>query len=71
MGAQSITTISMNLAGSVVRIATTIKDVGFDLHILRAYGTSVLLNSVLFVQIIMYKENMERFMEGLRDKKKE
>jgi hypothetical protein len=70
-GAQSVATISMNLVGSVVRIATTIKEIGFDLHILRSYGTSVLLNSVLFAQIIMYKENTERFLERLRDKKKE
>lgn len=70
-GAQSIATISMNLAGSMVRIATTIKEIGFDFHILRSYGTSVLLNSILFAQIMMYRSNTELFLEGLRDKKKE
>jgi hypothetical protein len=70
-GAQSIATISMNLAGSLVRIATTIKEIGFDFHILRSYGTSVLLNSILFAQIMMYRSNTELFLEGLRDKKKE
>ena len=70
-GAQSVTTISMNLAGSLVRIGTTIKEIGFDFHILRSYGTSVLLNAMLFVQIILYRKNTEIFMEKLRDKKRE
>ena len=70
-GAQSVATLSMNLAGGVVRIATTIKEIGFDLHILRSYGTSVLSNSVLLAQIVMYGKNTERFLEELRDKKKE
>ena len=69
-GAQSITTITMNLAGSLVRIGTTIKEIGFDFHILGSYGTSVLLNMILFVQIVMYRKNTELFLEKLSDKKK-
>jgi hypothetical protein len=69
-GAQSTTTIGMNLVGSLVRIGTTIREIGFDFHILRSYGTSVLLNAILFVQILMYRENTEIFLVKLRDKKK-
>ena len=42
--------MSMNLASGLVRIATTIKEIGFDFHILRLYGTSALLNSILFAR---------------------
>lgn len=70
-GAQSIATISMNLTGSLVRIATTIKEIGFDFHILRSYGASVTLNTILFVQILMYKANTEHFLDDLKKKKKE
>lgn len=61
----------MNLTGSLVRIATTIKEVGFDFHILRSYGVSVALNTVIFTQILMYKTNTERFLESLKEKKKD
>lgn len=70
-GAQSIATTCMNLAGSLVRIATTIKEVGWDFHILRSYGTSVTLNAILFTQIMMYKSNTEKFLKSLREKKAE
>jgi hypothetical protein len=70
-GAQSIATTSMNLAGSLVRIATTIKEIGFDFHILRSYGASVTLNTILFAQILMYKENTKQFLENLKKKKME
>lgn len=68
-GAQSIVTTGMNLAGSAVRIATTIKEVGWDFHILRAYGTSVFFNVILFSQILMYKSNTEKFLKRLAEKK--
>ncbi|KAL3789925.1 hypothetical protein HJC23_010610 [Cyclotella cryptica] len=69
-GAQSLATTGLNLVGTLVRIGTTIKEVGWDFHILRAYGVSVALNFILFVQLIVYKENTERFLKSLRDKKK-
>mmetsp|Transcript_19205 Transcript_19205/g.40508 ORF Transcript_19205/g.40508 Transcript_19205/m.40508 type:complete len:258 (-) Transcript_19205:199-972(-) len=70
-GAQSIATTSMNLAGSLVRMATTIKEVGWDFHILRSYGVSVFFNTVLCTQIFIYKENTEKFLKSLSEKKKE
>ncbi len=68
-GAQSIATTSMNLAGSLVRIATTIREIGFDFHILRSYGASVTLNAILFVQILIYKANTKQFLDDLKKKK--
>ena len=58
-GAQSIATTGLNLIGTLIRIGTTIKEVGWDFHILRAYGVSVTLNSMLFLQLVLYKENTE------------
>ena len=69
-GAQSIATTSMNLLGSLVRIATTIKEVGWDFHILRAYATSVTFNTILCAQILMYRANTERFLRDLKGEKK-
>jgi hypothetical protein len=69
-GAQSLATTGLNLVGTLVRIGTTIKEVGWDLHILRAYGVSVTLNSMLFMQLILYKENTEIYLQSLKKKKK-
>ena len=70
-GAQSLATTTMNLTGSLVRVATTIKEVGWDYHILRSYGTSITLNAILFAQILMYKANTEKFLKSLKEKKKD
>lgn len=70
-GAQSLATTGLNLVGTLVRIGTTIKEVGWDFHILRAYGVSVALNSMLFAQLIVYKENTQNFLNSLKAKKSE
>ena len=70
-GAQSIATTGLNLIGTLIRIGTTIKEVGWDFHILRAYGVSVTLNSMLFLQLVVYKENTETYLKSLKQKKKE
>lgn len=70
-GAQSVATTGMNLTGSLIRIATTIKEVGWDLHILRSYGISVFLNTMIFSQILVYKANTEKFLKSLQEKKKD
>jgi hypothetical protein len=70
-GAQSLATTGLNLVGTLVRIGTTIKEVGWDFHILRAYGVSVALNSMLFAQLIVYKENTKNFFNSLKAKKSE
>ena len=70
-GAQSMGTFAMSLAGSAVRIATTIKEVGWDFHILRNYTLSIVLNGILCAQIYSYRANTEEFLKNLRQKKKE
>jgi len=69
-GAQSLATTGMNLTGSLIRTVTTIKEVGWDLHILRSYGSSIVLNVILFVQIVLYRENTKRVLEDVKQKKK-
>ncbi len=69
-GAQSLATTGMNLSGSLIRTVTTIKEVGWDLHILRSYGVSIMLNVILFGQIVLYRENTRKVLEDVRIKKK-
>lgn len=70
-GAQSPVTTGMNLIGSLIRTVTTIKEVGWDLHILRSYGVSIALNMILVLQIVMYRENTKKMLGDLKQKKKE
>jgi len=70
-GAQSLATTGMNLTGSLIRTVTTIKEVGWDFHILRSYGVSITLNMILFTQIVMYRENTKRMLDDIKQKKKE
>lgn len=69
-GAQSLATTGMNLTGSLIRTVTTIKEVGWDLHILRSYGVSITLNMILFTQIVVYKENTQKVLDDIQQKKK-
>ena len=69
-GAQSLATTSMNLFGSLIRTITTIKEVGWDFHILRSYATSISLNMILFTQIILYRENTSRVLNLLMKEQK-
>lgn len=68
-GNQSIITISMNLMGSVVRIATTLKEVGLDMAMLGGYFISVFLNFSLAIQYFVYQENTKKFLDSLAEKK--
>ena len=68
-GTQSIATTGLNLVGTIIRIGTTIKEVGWDFHILRAYGVSVTLNTVMFTQLMVYKENTVKYLKSLKEKK--
>jgi hypothetical protein len=65
-GAQSIITTTMNLLGGLIRILTTIKEVGWDLNVLGMFGLSLGLNIVCFLQFFYYKENTEKFLQDLR-----
>ncbi len=70
-GTQSIITVIMNFTGSAIRVMTTINLVGFDIPMLAGYGISLLLNSIMISQFIIYKENTKKYMKELEAKKKE
>ena len=61
----------MNLFSSLIRTVTTIKEVGWDLHILRSYAASISLNMILFGQIVLYGENTRRMVISLKQQHKE
>lgn len=65
-GAQSIVTTSMNVLGTVVRVLTTIKEVGWDMAILSGLAVSLTLNLVMFVQYFYYQSNTEKFLRELK-----
>ncbi len=68
-GAQSIVTNTLNLVGGLVRILTTIKEVGYDLPILGSYSVSCTLNLIIFLQYFYYRKNTERFLAELKKTK--
>ena len=68
-GAQSIVTNTLNLVGGLVRILTTIKEVGYDLPILASYSVSCTLNLIIFLQYFYYQKNTERFLAELQKTK--
>jgi mannose-P-dolichol utilization defect 1 len=70
-GTQSAVTNGMNLAGSCIRILTTIKEVGWDWAVLMGYVLSVGLNGALLLQFVMYRDNTRQFWLSLKDKKQD
>ncbi|CAB9505067.1 Mannose-P-dolichol utilization defect 1 protein homolog [Seminavis robusta] len=68
-GAQSIVTNSLNLAGGLARIFTTMKETG-DMAVLFGFAVSVALNSAMFVQYFLYQANTEKFLADLQAQKK-
>jgi len=70
-GSQSIITVIMNFTGSAIRVVTTINEIGFDIPMLAGYGISLMLNSIMITQFILFKSNTEKHMKQLKDKKKD
>jgi mannose-P-dolichol utilization defect protein 1 len=70
-GSQSVITNIMNFTGSAIRVMTTINLVGFDIPMLAGYGISLLLNSIMIAQFVIYKENTATYFKELEAKKKE
>jgi ABC-type uncharacterized transport system permease subunit len=68
-GAQSIVTTTLNLVGTVVRIMTTIQEVGWDVALLAGYLVSSLLNATMFAQYWLYQTNTKRFLQEITEKK--
>lgn len=67
-GAQSIVTTSMNLVGTLIRILTTINEIGYDLAVLSGFGLSFILNTLMFLQYFYYQKNTEKFLSELQMK---
>lgn len=65
-GAQSIVTNGLNLIGGLIRILTTIQEVGWDVAVLTGFGLSTVLNLTLVLQQIHYRTNTEKFMASLK-----
>jgi len=61
-GAQSAATTGLNLVGTIIRIGTTIKEVGWDFHILRAYRYVEL--DIVCTTVCLQREYRETFEES-------
>jgi len=68
-GATAIATICMNVAGSSIRILTTIGEIGFDFAMLTGSILAVVLNSIMLFQYFLYRKNTEKFLQDLEKKK--
>jgi len=68
-GNLSVITTSMSFAGSLVRIMTTIKEVGWDFAVLIGFFLSVGLNWILFVQYWYYRKNTIKYFRELEGRK--
>lgn len=64
-GANSIITTTLNVVGSLIRILTTIQEVGFDIPVLASYALGVVLNGICFIQHFVYWENTKEFVSKL------
>lgn len=70
-GANSIITTGSNLVGGLIRVGTTIAEVGNDVAMLTGLIISVSLNAIAVSQYIIYKRNTDKlYKSGAKDKKK-
>lgn len=67
-GAMSLVTLTLNLVGVLVRVLTTLKEVGWDMAMLGSYILSVTLNTILLAQYFLYRKNTEAFLADLKVK---
>jgi mannose-P-dolichol utilization defect protein 1 len=67
-GTQSLITTGMNLLGSAIRVLTTISEIGFDIPMLSGYAISLVLNTILVFQFIMYKKKTGEYLDSLKKK---
>ena len=63
-------TLFLNFVGVVVRVLTTIQEVGLDVGMLSSYALSVLVNGILVFQVMYYWKATEKFTAGMRSGKK-
>lgn len=65
-GSQSIVTDGISVVGGVIRIVTTIQEVGWDITVITGFGLSVFLNMTLVLQNVYYRKNTEKFLQSLQ-----
>lgn len=68
-GSQSMVTVGLNLLGSLVRILTTLREVGWDWAVLGTFLISGGLSALMLGQVVYYRKNTERFLADLQMKK--
>jgi len=68
-GVLSPVTLFANLLGSTARIFTTIQEAGGDVGMLASFGTSVLMNFVMFSQVVLYRGATKKVMAEHKKKK--
>lgn len=66
-GSQSIVTVGLNLLGALVRVATTLREVGWDWAMLGTLLVSGVLSLVLCGQMVWYRQNTARFLAELKE----
>ena len=69
-GTQALVTLMMNLAGGLIRIGTTIAEVGWDIPTLSGFGTGVVLGIILLVQYFAYQANTQKVLAEAQEMKK-
>ena len=73
-GVLSPVTLSMNALGGILRIFTTIQELGYDLGMLASFISGAFLNLILLVQYFAYRKNTLAILaeaEAKAKKKKE
>ena len=67
-GVLSPVTLSMNALGGILRIFTTIQEVGFDLGMLSSFISGAALNLILLAQYFVYRKNTIAMLEEAKAK---
>jgi mannose-P-dolichol utilization defect 1 len=65
-GAQSIITVAMSLVGGLIRILTTLQEMGWDMAVLSTYFLSTAMSLVMFGQYFYYQNNTKVFLQKLQ-----
>jgi mannose-P-dolichol utilization defect 1 len=65
-GAQSVVTNTVNFLGVMVRILTTIKEVGYDIAMLGSIAVNCTLNLIILLQYFYYRKNTQQFLGDLQ-----
>uniref|UniRef100_A0A7S1FQM3 Mannose-P-dolichol utilization defect 1 protein homolog n=1 Tax=Corethron hystrix TaxID=216773 RepID=A0A7S1FQM3_9STRA len=68
-GQMAFFTVFMQWGGCIARIGTTIKEVGWDLSLLFGYSLGAVFNTILCLQVLLYRERTAQFRKEIFGKK--